>query len=187
MGTPIPSPPIDTGADCPNCTPLRWAVGETPEFIYIYFEGLTDCGVSPHPSPNGQTFKLTQQPGWPCWWRHVGDPWEVNFWAKRIGFFQSEVSLWDHHGFSFFLGRFLQCPLEYWAYDNLQAACILMYAASGGSATVYWNSVIADLIAGFGLVPGRSLFYELLQAPRLTEVHKFCDLYQRTNIKILMS
>lgn len=183
MGTRIPSPPIEYGIDCDNCTPFRWAVGETPKYVYVYFDGLTDCGWSPHPSPNGQTFKLTQSPIAGCHWFSAGDPWIVNFYAKRPGAFQSRIELWDHHGFSFFIGHLMQCPLEYWTYANLQAACILMYAASGGTATVFWSDQITTLIEQFGLVAGRELFYEMFQTDGPPEVHKFCDRHQRTNIK----
>ena len=186
MGTRIPSPPIEFGDNCDNCTPARWADGETPKYVYVYFEGLVDCGWSPHPSPNGQTFKLTQNPVVGCHWLSLGDPWNVDFYSKHPGVFQSSVNLADHHGWNFFHGRLLQCPLENWSYANQQAACILMYAASGGTATVFWTETISDLIDAFGLSQPSQVFYELFNAAAGSEVHKINNLYQRTNIKFLI-
>lgn len=184
MGEPIPNPPIEYGNDCVQCTPLRWPANENPKYVYVMFWNLVDCGWSPHPAPNGQIFKLEQVPGTPCLWHKSIGTWVVNWYARRPAGAQSQLNLADHHGWNFFFAISLQCPFEYWTYTNLQAACILMYAASAGFATIWWNSTITELIEGAGLVPGRSLFYELFKAAGNTEVHKFCDLYQRTNIKI---
>ncbi len=184
MGTPIPSPDPEYGADCPLCTPALWPVGETPLYIYAYFEGITNCGVSPHSAPNGETFRLEQPVGFPCLWSHAGNVWHLDYIPDQIAPNLSRLRLMDHHGFSFFVGTGIPCPPEFTIFDNNQAACILMYAGAGGSGLISWSAGMLELVQQFGLEAGINLFYEEFTTAEGDIVHKFCDRIQRTNVKI---
>lgn len=184
MGEPVPDPPIDYGTDCPWCTPARWPSNETPAKVYCLFSGITNCGVSSYPAPNGEIFAMDQLDGTPCQWRHNGTVWKPDWTPRRVAGPQSLLRLLDKDGFSFFNSLSLQCPPEGWTYTNQQAACILMYAGAGGIGQVWWNDKINDFIDDFGFTAGRSLFLELFRSTGVYDVYKFCDLYDRTNIRI---
>lgn len=187
MGLPVPDPPEDYGNNCTSCTPARWASGETPQWIYCMFWDIVDCGVSSYPAPNGEIFAMEQTAGNPCIWTKGDGVWRPDFVAKVVGTFQSRLRLLDKDGFGFFVDFHIQCPLEYHIYNNDQGACILAYAGSEGHGTIWWNSKITTIIESLGLRAGSDLFYELFRGTSDEIVHKFCDEYQRTNLKIQQS
>lgn len=164
---------------------MRWADGETPAVIYSTFWSIINCGKSAFSAPNGEIFKCSQLVANACTWLHDGSVFKVDFAARRAAGPQSQLRLYDKDGFFFFDSISMQCPLEGWVYGNNQNACILMYAGAQGFGSIWWNDRITELINGFGLTPGRSLFLELFKAGGVNNVYKFCDLYERTNIKIL--
>ena len=187
MGTPIVTPEPPYGTDCPICTPTLFPAGETPEFVYVYISGITDCGRSHHSPPNGETFRCTQVPGSPCVWYNDGDIWKVTFQAKRIGFDYSWLTVFDHDGWSFFNGTSVVCPDDLTIFDNDQAACILMYAGASGNCIISYTDLVAWLVAQFGFVPGPNLMQELFCHSDGDVIIKFTDIVQSTNIRFKMS
>lgn len=187
MGTPIITPKPPYGTDCPVCTPGLWPAGETPQHVYIYFEGITDCGWSVHPAPNGQTFELDQVDGSPCRWAHDGDVWMVNFHAKRVGFDYSWITLVSEDGYFLFDGTGVTCPPDLAVFDNDMESCILFYGGAGGHAILSYTDIVSWLVAQFGLDAGVNLMHQLFLHPDGDIVHKFCDIRQVTNIKIKYS
>ena len=186
MGQRITSPDIEHENDCNRCVPptgSRWPVGGTPEYIYCKFWGVMNCGWSHHPAPNDQIFRLTQSDVQHCQWELLGSVWHITFFADRIIPANSQLNLFDHDGWSFFTDRQAQCPIEHQRFSNDQGACILFYAGALGSAMIWWNDKLLDLVEWFGLSPGTSLFYEVFHVNFLLEVHRFADREQRTNIK----
>lgn len=149
------------------------------------FWGITNCGLSSWPAPNGHTFTLEQQIGNVCTWAFLGSAYHVFWEAKIVGAPLSKLRLMDSDGLSFFNSVSLQCPLEYWTYSNNQAACILFYAGAGGFGRIWWNQKVSFDIDGFGLDCGPELLAEMFTAPGSHIVNKYCDLNQRTNIRIL--
>lgn len=187
MGQPITTPTLPHETDCPRCVPpvgTRWAVGETPQFIYATFSGIENCGFSHHPAPNGLIFKLTQTPASVCTWLLLGDVWHVTFIADRIAPNVSQLRLSDHDGFSFFTDQQVACPPELQSYVNDQAACILFFAGAGGSGTIWWNEELLTLTEQFGLTPSDRLMYDVFPVNSDFEVHRFADQRDHTNIKI---
>ncbi len=183
MGTPLPCPPIEYGIDCGNCTPGRWAPGETPKFVYALFFGITNCGISRFAAPNGVVFKLEQNPAAWCNWRWLGRNFHVFWDANLLGPPLSRLRLHDVDGFSFFADLSLKCPLEYWLYSNDQNACVLMYAGAGGGGRVWWNSKNMNVVGGAGLDCGPCTFNETFTGPAQKVTSKFNSRYQRTNIR----
>ncbi|GAI26825.1 unnamed protein product [marine sediment metagenome] len=59
-----------------------------------------------------------------------------------------------------------------------------MLAGAKGFGTIFWNHDVEAIVEGLGLNAGPGLFYELFKSTPFYYVHKFCDLYQRTNIKL---
>jgi len=186
MGQKITSPDIEHGNDCNRCTGapfFRWPAGGTPEYIWVSFSGLVNCGFSHHPAPNGKLFRLTQSNINHCLWVLVGSVWFIEFQSHQIIPALSKIRLLDHTGWSFFVSQGPPCPFEYWRFPNNQAACVLMYAGSAGWATVWWGDGILDMVEWFGLSPGSSLFYDVSFSAPAFEYHRFADREQRTNVK----
>ncbi len=185
MGQRIPKPPIEFGRDCGSCTPALWPAGETPKFIYCMFWDIVGCGVGPNDPPNGEIFKMEQSATIDCLWISDGSVWKPDYHADVVGPVGSRLRLLDAGGFSFFIDTNRTCRAEYFTYTNDQAACILAYAGSAGFGSIWWNQEVTDLISAFGLGSPGKLFYELFGFTGVLEVHKFTDLYQKTNVKIL--
>lgn len=186
MGQKISHPDIDYGNDCQRCTPpvgSRWANGETPEFVWVKFWGVSNCGFGHHTAPNDKIFRLTQSAVQYCTWELIGSAWHITFRADRIIPPVAQLDLADHDGWSYFTDQKPPCPIEHARWSNDQAACILFYAGAGGNAMVWWNDKLLDLVEWFGLNPGPDLFYEIFHVNFLVEVHRFADREQRTNIK----
>lgn len=184
MGTPIPSPDPEYGVDCPHCTPALWPVGKTPASVYIYFSGLISCNLSPFGPPNGLTFRLDQQVGSPCWFRHSGAVWECDWYPFHLGKVKSYVQLMDTIGWGWFSGALATCPPEYTIFPNDQFQCLFMWAGAMGTATVFWMDKVLQLVEQFGFETVSNLMYEMFNHDDGDIVHKFCDIVQRTNIKI---
>ena len=183
MGTKINPPPIESGTDCNLCTPALWPVGETPKFMYVYFEGILDCGRSSNTPPNGQTFKLEQYLPIVCTWINYGAIWQIDFIADRSVPNQSRLRLADQFGWSFFVGFGLPCPPEFTLYANAQAVCMLMYAGAAGTALLTWHYELVAIINYFGLELGLDIMHEIFNHPDGDIAHKICSLYYRTNVK----
>ena len=184
MGTPIITPTPPYGTDCPSCTPGLFPAGKTPQHVYLYFEGITDCGWSIHHPPNGQTFELEQVDGSPCLWAHDGDVWIVDFHAKRVGFDYSWITLVSEDGYFMFDGTGDICPPDLTTFDNDMESCILFYGGAGGHAILSYTDIVSWLVAQFGLEAGVNLMQQLFLHPDGDIVLKFCNIPQVTNIKI---
>lgn len=185
MGLPIPPPPIDYGNNCVTCTPTLWANGQTPTQIYCTFWGISGCGVSPFDPPNGEIFIMDQSIGNPCIWAKTTGTWRPDFIAGGLGGFKSRLRLFDQHGFSFFGAESFNCRPEYWRYINIQAVCMLMFAGAGGFGTIFWLDFVHTLISEVGFDTSHKIFYEFFGRTAFTTVHKICDQYQRTNIRVM--
>ena len=183
MGTRISQPVPEYSTNCSICTPSLWADCETPKYVYVYFDGIVNCGWSEKTPPNGQTFRCEQVEGSPCFWRHDGDEWYVEFHAKREGHDYSFVILNDSKGWAFFSGTGDICPPEFTLIDNDQASCILFYAGCKGSALISYHDFTSILAVWFGLTAGSTLFSELFVGPDGYIVVKLCDKYTSSNIK----
>lgn len=184
LGTPLPCPPVEPGNDCPLCTPVRWAVGETPKYVFATFVNIIDCGKSRFTVPNGHVFRLQQNAASDCNWFWEGDNYHVFFDAKMVAPPLSRLRLFDSDGFSFFGSLSIGCPLEYWRYVNNQGACILMYAGALGTGRVWWNDKNMEFVEGLGLNCGAGSFNETFPGPSTKVTTKFNNLYQRTNLRI---
>lgn len=183
MGTPIDPPPFEYGSDCPRCTPALWAPGKTPMYMFAYFNGIINCGVSPHPAPNGFTFLLQQSPGNPCLWLHQGDVWTIDFDPWQVAPNKSRIRLYDHHGFFFFTGFGDGCAPEIIRFVNAQAACILMYAGAEGFCSLDWSGTFLDVVTDLGIDRRPNLMRETRYVDDTDIVLKATSLYQRTNLK----
>jgi len=184
MGTIVKPPPIESGTDCSACTPSLWASGETPKYMFAFFSGIQNCGVSPHNAPNGHVFIMEQNPLNFCEWIHTDDVWTVRFQPNPAGHDHSQLFLSDHHGFSFFVGEGPECAPEIMHFDNKQASCILAYAGGGGYATVDWSGLLNYVIEEFGIETKPKLMRENRYLDDSYVVAKLCSLYQRTNLKL---
>ena len=186
MGTPVPPPPGEFGDDCLACSPpigSRWAVGETPEFVYVYFSGLVMCPGATNSPPNGQTFKLTQDPGVACLWRSLGTSWNVTFSSRDFAPDESSVLLNDSAGRFHFRGVSVICPAEYTVFDNLSVVCLFGTESIFGTATVYWMEEVLDIVVAYNLPTQSQLMYELFLINDVTPVHKFTNLERSLNVK----
>lgn len=187
MGIVVDPPPFHFGADCAQCTPHLWKTGETPMYVFAHFSGIENCGVSPHPAPNGCTFLLQQDPIAPCRYLHQGDVWQVDYTASWEWPNNSRVRLADHHGFSFFVGIGAHCPPEIIRYVNAQNACLFMWAGALGVCHVDWSGVLLNVVEEFGIERKPKLMRESRSVDVDSYVYKLCSLYQRTNVKFKIS
>lgn len=186
MGIPVPDPPIDYGDDCLICTPpfgSRWAVGETPEYVYVLFSGLEECPLAVNSPPNGQSFRLTQSDADPCVWWHVGSKWVARFYTGFPAVNPSAVWLHDSFGRPHFLGDGTVCPPEYEVFDNLNTVCSAVIESINGIAVIWWMSSVLDLVAAYNIPTSSQLQYELFMINETTPVHKFCNQEKSLNIK----
>lgn len=189
MGTRVPEPPIDYGNDCPVCTPPAgslWAAGETPLFVYVYFQALESCPWLGEKPPNGQTFKLTQRDDKPCMYEHIGSVWKVQWWAWDVGDNQSHVYLWGPAGFLHFHAESVPCPPECHIYTNLWDWCGHPAASINGLAVVHWMGVVLSIIVGMHLPTDTQIMHEVFVKDEDKIVHKLCITDIFANIKFLM-
>lgn len=184
MGTRVPSPIVEKGDDCVYCTPALWSAGETPQFVYLTFSGVLNCGLSHHGPENGRTFKLEQDPVNYCYWVFDDGIYHVRFWARYPGESYGQVRLSDHAGWCFFISNFTYCPPDLTVVSNAQNSCILSYAGAGGHCIISYMDTVAWLALEFGLEPGPDLFSELFLHPDGHVVVKLCNRKLRTNIAI---
>lgn len=183
MGTPIDSPPIDYGSDCTKCNDECWSAGETPRYIFAYFEHMVRCGVLYDPPPNGKTFLLTQTDEDPCLWTHVSDNWRADYRPWPIGEDYSIVRLSSAGGIPYFTGLGDPCPQEVAYFDHFYINCVPLLAAKLGQCWLCWHPKIQVLIDAFGIDQHADLRHELRSHPDTDIVQKLCNLYQRTNIR----
>ena len=183
MGRLINPPPVESGNDCPACTPGLWPVGKTPMYMFAYFSGISNCGKSSNYAPNGYTFLLQQDPLNACLWKHDGDVWFVDYRPWLFGPDRCQVRLYDQHGWFFFVGTNVHCSPEIIRFTNAQAACILMYAGAGGVCLLDWSGILHYLIAELGIETKPKLMKESRSIDADSQVVKLCSLYQRTNVR----
>lgn len=189
MGTPVPDPPIDYANDCIACRTggyTLWEPGETPEFVYVYFAGIEKCPLAIKEPPNGQTFKLTQDPLNACHWRHVGSEWTVDWYSYDWIEMQSRVVLFETGGLVMFSSRLDNCPLECSVYHNGIEICAWPVAARFGVAVVHWMGIVLGIIVGLNLPTGSQIMHELFVTDDDKIVHKFCLPKYSMNVKFLM-
>ena len=183
MGLNLPDPVPIYGDDCIGCTPGLFPPGETPSFIFVLFENIKSCYQSPHTVPETMLCKLYQVPGLPCRYRHNGTVWKADLFIARGGTGDSFLGLFDEFGWVHFVSRGAYCPPEFTIFENEQFLCLYQWASHKGTAIMFFDDTIARLIDSFGLQPGKTLFLESFDGSGGFMIQKFCDLYQRTNIK----
>ncbi len=153
-------------------------------YVFAYFSGISDCGRSSYPVPNGRTLLLQQSIGNDCEWQHLGDVyhcfWEPSWqWPNN-----SRLRLLDVDGFSFFSGVGAHCPAEIARYPNSQNTCILMYAGAGGFCMVDWSGILLTQAVELGIDFKPKLMRESRDIDAVHSIYKFTSLYQRTNLKL---
>lgn len=183
MGIVIKPPPIHYGTNCPACTPTLWPPGETPMYMFVYASGISDCGRSARPVPNGLTFLLQQNPLSPCHWRYQGPRYSVDFFPNLQIPANSRLTIVDDLGWFFFTGIGVQCAPEIIRFVNAQAACILMYAGAGGFCMVDWSGLLLETSVELGIDFKPKLMRESRYVDNTDYVFKVTSLYQRTNFK----
>lgn len=186
MGTRVPDPPGVFGDDCLSCSPpigTRWAVGETPLSVFVYFAGLVKCPAGVKAPPNGQTFNLTQDVSNPCLWISLGTSWNVSFNARAFAPDESFVQLNDSAGRFHFRGVSGTCPAEYTVFANTATVCLVGNESIGGTATIFWMEEVLRIVSAYNLPTESQLFYELFLIDDLTPVHKFTNKERSLNIK----
>ena len=67
MGQPLTAPVF--GANCGNCTPGTWAIGETPKKMIAFFTGITKCPGAPAGNPPEGSYIIEQEALQPCVWK----------------------------------------------------------------------------------------------------------------------
>lgn len=187
MGTPVTSPYPEYGNDCNRCTPDPWPAGKTPLKLWAYFEGIINCGVSHHPAPNGYTFRLDQSTVNPCMYEHIGTIWWIEFLPDRIAPDESRLRMEDDHGYGFFSGHAAACPLFPILYLCDFPNCVALLGGARGQCLLTDNSHVIALVQQFGLDAGIHLMTEMFVTPASDCVHKFTNLYQKTNVKFKIS
>lgn len=185
MGQLIKPPPIEYGNDCGYCTPGLWPVGQTPKRMLVYFDGMTACPISHIPPPNGRTFILEQSPISACTWQYNDATWNIDYQPFVPMPNRCQIRLADHHGFFFFTKTGRPCPDEVRIFTNSFLSCAGFVGAYGGRALLSWTKELNVIIESLGIDNVHGLRYE----PRIisigSHVDKLCNLYQRTNLKLL--
>lgn len=184
MGLLIKPPPIEYGDDCFWCTPARWAAGETPKRMLVYFENIVSCPLSHIPAPNGQIFILEQSPIAACTWQFNSDTYNCDFQPFIAMPNRSQLRLTDHHGFFFFTSTGAACPNEVVRYTNSLWSCAGLVAGHSGHAYLTWTKELNVIIESLGIDNVHGLRYEIRGINFVYHIDKLCSLYQRTNIKL---
>lgn len=187
MGTPLPDQPIDYGDDCVVCRDApyeRWAAGETPHYVYVRFSGLVKCVWGTYEPPNGQVFRLEQDPVWPCLWFLIGTKWTVQFLpATRVPLL-SQIVLRDEFAQLYFDGFSVACPPEMQVFDNSLVACNPGNQSKDGEATIAWNSTALSIAKAMVLPFDPQLMTEMFITPTDVPVFKYCNPRFGVNVKI---
>lgn len=181
MGTPVK--PITFGSDCQQC----FLVDKTPEFVYVYFAGIEKCPLAIKNPPNGQTFKLTQDPENPCFYEHTGTEWHVWWRAFDPIFMESMLYLEEVGGLGIFVSRAVNCPLECFVYHSSIEVCAFPIAGRFGVGVVHWMGIVHGLILALMLPTASHIMHELFVTDEDKIVHKFCFPKYSMNIKVLVT
>lgn len=186
MGTRVITPPPFAPSDCPTCTVptgSRWAAGENPDRVYIYFSDLFKC-FGPHAAPpNGVTFSLPQLVGLPCIWRTAGSNWTVTWEPALSGPARSRVTLLGAGGLGYFVGTGPQCPGEPTVYTNLNTSCAFPVGSINGEAMMTSQLIINQIIEDYNIPTESQLFYEMFIKDVSVPVHKFTNKERSLNVK----
>lgn len=174
--------PPEYGNDCAHC----WDPGETPEFIYVMFEGVKKGDVvGSQIPPNGHIFKCIQDPAAPCIFNYnkAGAGWQVEF-ARAAGTGRWHMKLW-HDGHSHFTGWLPDCPEEHDIWTNLLWTPIF-HPGYDGVATVFWLDEARTLMAAMNIPDESGTFMEFFLKDESDPVYKFCNTRYGINHTILV-
>jgi hypothetical protein len=185
---------IHYGDDCILCSfpPFRrWALGETPKYIYVYFSAIGFCPYQAPEIPVNVPIRLTQSEAMPCVYRAVA--------YNRYSYFPVELDLYhlpsdsswltmnQTESYNLFSGHHIKCPYEYTYFENEFTSCSAWVLGTGGVAIISWHTIVNKLIDSFGLSPSSSLFVEEFPVDSSSAVVKLCDKRDGTNIKFLIT
>jgi len=180
MGTPVK--PVILGSDCPQC----WSPGKSPENVWVYFAGIERCPLAIKSPPNGQTFKLTQDPDNPCFYEHTGSEWHVWWRAFDPIFMESMLYLEEVGGLGIFVSRTINCPPECFVYHSTIEVCQWPVAGRFGVGVVHWMGIVLHLIVAFNLPSSSYIMHELFVTDEDRIVYKFCFPKYSMNVKFLL-
>lgn len=190
MGTPVPTPPIEYADDCLACTlpggPL-WDAGETPEFMYVYFESIKKCFWFVDDPPNGITFKLSQHDINKCLWYTAFGNWRVWLYMSGGAGGGSQVLVLDSGNQIHFTSVAGACPEETSIFANNPAAFPPPPDFPGGFAVFHWMGIVLGLVLAFSLPTASTIMHEIFIKDGTEVVHKFCFPKYGMNVKMLMS
>lgn len=190
MGEPIPTPPIDYADDCPACTipagPL-WEAGETPEYMYVYFDGIKKCFWFVDDPPNGLTFKLHQHETNKCLWLTEWGLYRV-FLYMALGWpLGSKIQVLDSGNQIHFHADSVPCPEETHIFNNTPGHFPPPPDFPEGVAVIHWMGIVLGLVLAFSLPTASTIMHEIFLKDEVQVVHKFCFPKYGMNVKMLMS
>lgn len=181
----MPKVEIEYGSHCTHC----FANGETPKYVYARFAGIVKCEGAGKEAclipPNDRVFKLTQQVGFPCSWRYIGDTWECWYQPWVVADGKAHLFLNDLNLKVYFEESLPACPDEGTVWHGEEACELDLFCAELGIGVVTWNPQATKLLEDINMEKAADLFMELRPLDDGKLVYKFCRLQDATNIKIL--
>lgn len=190
MGTPVPTPPIDYADDCPACTVPTgslWAAGKTPQYMYIYFDGIKKCFWFDDDPPNGMTFKLAQDETNKCLWKTEWGCYRVLLYFALGWPLGSKVQVLDSGNQIHFHSDSVPCPEETHIFHNNPDYFPLPPDFPGGVAVIHWMGIVLHLVVAMSLPTASTIMHEIFLRDEAQVVHKFCFPRYGMNVKMLMS
>ncbi len=182
----MPKIEIEYGNHCTHC----FANGETPKYVYARFINVVKCegigkGACLIP-PNDRAFKLTQQDGFPCSWRYIGDTWECWYQPWVVADGKAHLFLNDLNLKVYFDETKDACPAEGTVWHNTADCEGDLICAAGGIGVVTWTPQATQLLEDLNIEKSADLFMELFPLPDGKLIYKFCRIAESSNIKILL-
>lgn len=82
------------GNNCNACTPVPYAIGEQPKFVWVIFYDVVSAPALPD-APNNMLFKCEQSPVDACTYNgYIGS--DTHYWHCQYSMFNSQVTLYQH-------------------------------------------------------------------------------------------
>jgi hypothetical protein len=158
----------------------------TPEKIYVLFSGISPCPGKPVP-PNGVTFVCVQDSVDPCLFisgAHSSGLVAVVQFFCLLG--DVTVGLFIPAGDSFFFDLRNTPISEYELFTNDQVACGGINAAFGGTAVIWWLSLVSEQVSDLNMpTDGDGLFLETFFVSNTQLVNRYANKTYSLNKKLL--